>query len=194
MAQPRIEPQFPGPIANTLIIMPIYMYILKIIRCIAVKHCCRNCRPTSFLNNNDGKCYQSTKFIFIFLYYFYYPHFFFFIVHFRIRVMDQHRPRTLSPSTSGNTYWQIEAESGILIGKQSIFPTFLFFIFFHEAKVHISFSLFSAIHFISSKNYNCDYKKQKIDFIQTIFGERIISKNMAHTWHEKKRTSFFYPG
>lgn len=37
-------------------------------------------------------------------------------VHFRIRVMDQHRPRTLSPSTSGNTYWQIEAESGILIG------------------------------------------------------------------------------
>ena len=28
--------------------------------------------------------------------------------------MDQHKPRTLSPPTSGNTFWQIEAESGIL--------------------------------------------------------------------------------
>ncbi|XP_021341779.1 inositol 1,4,5-trisphosphate receptor type 2-like [Mizuhopecten yessoensis] len=37
-------------------------------------------------------------------------------VHFRIRVMDQHKPRTLSPPTSGNTFWQIEAESGILNG------------------------------------------------------------------------------
>ncbi|VDI71716.1 Hypothetical predicted protein [Mytilus galloprovincialis] len=37
-------------------------------------------------------------------------------VHFRIRVMDQHKPRTLSPPTSGNTFWQIEAENGILNG------------------------------------------------------------------------------
>ncbi|CAG2222632.1 unnamed protein product [Mytilus edulis] len=33
-----------------------------------------------------------------------------------IRVMDQHKPRTLSPPTSGNTFWQIEAENGILNG------------------------------------------------------------------------------
>ncbi|KAL5022859.1 hypothetical protein ScPMuIL_002014, partial [Solemya velum] len=38
-------------------------------------------------------------------------------VHFRIRVMDQHKPRTLSPPTSGNTFWQIEAESGLLNGE-----------------------------------------------------------------------------
>ncbi|XP_053402419.1 inositol 1,4,5-trisphosphate receptor type 1-like isoform X7 [Mercenaria mercenaria] len=37
-------------------------------------------------------------------------------VHFRIRVIDQHRPKTLSPSTSGITYWQIEAEHSILDG------------------------------------------------------------------------------
>ncbi|XP_076470932.1 inositol 1,4,5-trisphosphate-gated calcium channel ITPR2-like isoform X2 [Babylonia areolata] len=37
-------------------------------------------------------------------------------VHFRIRVMDQHKPRTLSPPSSGNTFWQIEAENGILYG------------------------------------------------------------------------------
>ncbi|KAK3085572.1 hypothetical protein FSP39_005468 [Pinctada imbricata] len=35
-------------------------------------------------------------------------------VHFRIRVIDQHKPRSLSPSTSGITYWQIEAEHSIL--------------------------------------------------------------------------------
>ncbi|CAL1535481.1 unnamed protein product, partial [Lymnaea stagnalis] len=35
-------------------------------------------------------------------------------VHFRIRVMDQHKPRTLSPPSSGNTFWQIEAETSIL--------------------------------------------------------------------------------
>lgn len=38
-------------------------------------------------------------------------------VHFRIRVMDQHKPRTLSPPTSGNTFWVIEAEKGIFFGK-----------------------------------------------------------------------------
>ncbi|KAL3860316.1 hypothetical protein ACJMK2_010455, partial [Sinanodonta woodiana] len=37
-------------------------------------------------------------------------------VHFRIRVIDQHKPKTLSPSTSGITYWQIEAEHSILDG------------------------------------------------------------------------------
>ncbi|GFN95264.1 inositol 1,4,5-trisphosphate receptor type 1 [Plakobranchus ocellatus] len=38
-------------------------------------------------------------------------------VHFRIRVMDQHKPRTLSPPSSGNTFWQIEAETSILYGE-----------------------------------------------------------------------------
>ncbi|XP_060075349.1 inositol 1,4,5-trisphosphate receptor type 1-like [Ylistrum balloti] len=37
-------------------------------------------------------------------------------VHFRIRVIDQHRPKSLSASTSGITYWQIEAEHSILDG------------------------------------------------------------------------------
>lgn len=41
---------------------------------------------------------------------------YFFLVHFRIRVIDQHKPRSLSPSTSGITYWQIEAEHSILDG------------------------------------------------------------------------------
>ena len=40
-----------------------------------------------------------------------------FTVHFRIRVIDQHRPKSLSPSTSGITYWQVEAEHSILDGK-----------------------------------------------------------------------------
>ncbi|KAK0061845.1 inositol 1 4 5-trisphosphate receptor type 2, partial [Biomphalaria pfeifferi] len=37
-------------------------------------------------------------------------------VHFRIRAIDQHRPKSLSPSTSGITYWQLEAEHSILHG------------------------------------------------------------------------------
>lgn len=37
-------------------------------------------------------------------------------VHFRVRIMDQHRPKTMSPSSSGITYWEIEAESSILDG------------------------------------------------------------------------------
>ncbi|KAH9502988.1 hypothetical protein Btru_072533, partial [Bulinus truncatus] len=37
-------------------------------------------------------------------------------VHFRIRAIDQHRPKSLSPSTSGITYWQVEAEHSILDG------------------------------------------------------------------------------
>ncbi|KAL4233979.1 hypothetical protein ACF0H5_005634 [Mactra antiquata] len=38
-------------------------------------------------------------------------------VHFRIRIMDQHKPRTLCAPTSGNTYWIIEAEKGIFNGE-----------------------------------------------------------------------------
>ncbi|BFZ19740.1 hypothetical protein BsWGS_22779 [Bradybaena similaris] len=38
-------------------------------------------------------------------------------VHFRIRVMDQHKPRTLSPPSSANTFWQIEAETSTLYGE-----------------------------------------------------------------------------
>jgi len=45
---------------------------------------------------------------------------FFTSVHFRIRVIDQHRPKSLSPSTSGITYWQIEAEHSILDGNDTI--------------------------------------------------------------------------
>ncbi|XP_035825085.1 inositol 1,4,5-trisphosphate receptor type 3 isoform X3 [Aplysia californica] len=37
-------------------------------------------------------------------------------VHFRIRAIDQHRPKSLSPSTSGITYWQVEAEHSIFDG------------------------------------------------------------------------------
>ncbi|CAG5132423.1 unnamed protein product, partial [Candidula unifasciata] len=37
-------------------------------------------------------------------------------VHFRIRAIDQHRPKSLSPSTSGLIYWQVEAEHSILDG------------------------------------------------------------------------------
>ena len=42
-------------------------------------------------------------------------------VHFRIRVIDQHRPKSLTPSTSGITYWQIEAEHSILHGNWKIY-------------------------------------------------------------------------
>ncbi|KAH3824458.1 hypothetical protein DPMN_126294 [Dreissena polymorpha] len=42
-------------------------------------------------------------------------------VHFRIRVMDQHKPRTLSPPTSGNTFWTIEAENNIFNGNCSVY-------------------------------------------------------------------------
>jgi len=38
--------------------------------------------------------------------------------------MDQHKPRTLSPPTSGNTFWQIEAESGILNGNHYLTDKF----------------------------------------------------------------------
>ncbi|RUS87050.1 hypothetical protein EGW08_005203, partial [Elysia chlorotica] len=37
-------------------------------------------------------------------------------VHFRIRAIDQHRPKSLSPSSSGITYWQVEAEHSVLDG------------------------------------------------------------------------------
>jgi len=35
-------------------------------------------------------------------------------VHLRIREVDQLIPKSLYPTTSGNTYWQVEAESSIL--------------------------------------------------------------------------------
>ncbi len=44
-------------------------------------------------------------------------HLFCIAVHLRIREVDQLIPKSLYPSTSGNTYWQIEAESSILNGK-----------------------------------------------------------------------------
>ncbi|XP_076109900.1 inositol 1,4,5-trisphosphate-gated calcium channel ITPR2-like isoform X1 [Mytilus galloprovincialis] len=37
-------------------------------------------------------------------------------VHFRIRAFDPYNPKTISPTSSGITYWQIEAESSILNG------------------------------------------------------------------------------
>ncbi|KAK2140830.1 hypothetical protein LSH36_1236g00007 [Paralvinella palmiformis] len=40
-------------------------------------------------------------------------------VHLRIREVDQLIPKTLYPSSSGNTYWQVEAESSILNGRRS---------------------------------------------------------------------------
>ena len=36
------------------------------------------------------------------------------VVHLRIREVDQLIPKSLYPTTSGNTYWQVEAESGVL--------------------------------------------------------------------------------
>jgi len=37
-------------------------------------------------------------------------------VHLRIREVDQLIPKSLYPTTSGNTYWQVEAESSVLNG------------------------------------------------------------------------------
>lgn len=37
-------------------------------------------------------------------------------VHLRIRSVDQSKPRTLFPSTSAITYWQVEMEDGALNG------------------------------------------------------------------------------
>ena len=39
------------------------------------------------------------------------------IVHLRIRNVDQMVPKSLYPSSSGTTYWQVEAESSILQGR-----------------------------------------------------------------------------
>nr|XP_006820066.1 PREDICTED: uncharacterized protein LOC100369931 [Saccoglossus kowalevskii] len=44
-------------------------------------------------------------------------HYDYFIVLLRVRVTDPRRPRTLSPSTSAITYWQIEAAEGIMTGE-----------------------------------------------------------------------------
>jgi hypothetical protein len=44
-------------------------------------------------------------------------------VHFRIRAFDPYNPKTISPSTSGITYWQIEAESSILDGMFHSYPS-----------------------------------------------------------------------
>ncbi|XP_064638655.1 inositol 1,4,5-trisphosphate receptor type 3-like isoform X2 [Lineus longissimus] len=38
-------------------------------------------------------------------------------VHLRVRVMDQNNPKTLFPSSSALTYWQIEFEEGIISGE-----------------------------------------------------------------------------
>ena len=48
------------------------------------------------------------------------------VVHLRIREVDQLIPKSLYPSTSGNTYWQIEAESSILNGIPLIINQHLF--------------------------------------------------------------------
>ncbi len=48
-----------------------------------------------------------------------------FAVHLRIREVDQLIPKSLYPSTSGNTYWQIEAESSILNGQYLYVLTYL---------------------------------------------------------------------
>ena len=42
-------------------------------------------------------------------------------VHLRIREVDQLIPKSLYPSTSANTYWQIEAEASILYGEHHLF-------------------------------------------------------------------------
>lgn len=39
-------------------------------------------------------------------------------VHLRIREVDQLVPKSLYPTTSGNTYWQVETEASLLNGKQ----------------------------------------------------------------------------
>ena len=41
-------------------------------------------------------------------------------VHLRIREVDQLVPKSLYPSTSAITYWQIEAEASILKGNTSV--------------------------------------------------------------------------
>jgi len=50
------------------------------------------------------------------------------IVHLRIREVDQLIPKSLYPTTSGNTYWQVESESSILNCKYcprlSVCPSF----------------------------------------------------------------------
>lgn len=38
-------------------------------------------------------------------------------VHLRIREIDQLCAKSLYPSSSANTYWQVEAESSVLCGK-----------------------------------------------------------------------------
>ena len=40
----------------------------------------------------------------------------FLTVHLRVRQMDQSNPKTLFPSTSAITYWQIEMEEGPISG------------------------------------------------------------------------------
>ncbi len=46
-------------------------------------------------------------------------------VHLRIREVDQLIPKTLYPSTSGITYWQIESENSILNGTYYLLNAFV---------------------------------------------------------------------
>ena len=42
-------------------------------------------------------------------------------VHLRLRPMDQNNPRTLFPSTSAVTYWQIELQTGPIDGMSNLY-------------------------------------------------------------------------
>jgi len=44
------------------------------------------------------------------------PRVFYVAVHLRVREVDQLVPKSLYPSSSGNTYWQVETESSLLSG------------------------------------------------------------------------------
>ena len=41
------------------------------------------------------------------------------IVHLRMRPLDQANPKTLFPSSSAVTYWQIELQEGVVAGKHA---------------------------------------------------------------------------
>jgi len=42
-------------------------------------------------------------------------------VHLRVREVDQLVPKSLYPTTSGNTYWQVETESSLMNGLYSLY-------------------------------------------------------------------------
>ena len=45
-------------------------------------------------------------------------------VHLRVREVDQLVPKSLYPTSSGNTYWQVETESSLLHGQPILSPPF----------------------------------------------------------------------